>query len=143
MGYISPEIKSKKGYNYMNDVYHIGIFLYDLLHGALPFDIYDPITKRMRPLNNGKLPSYRAGLSEEVKDLMNLILGSEPEKRLGGENNIIAILHHPWFKKGGIDPNDWSTLVPPIIPDLSKVHYDKNLDAKLPSIIRALQGRST
>ena len=139
-GYFSPEVSLNKGHNYMSDVYNMGILLFDILHGYLPFHSFDPKANSMRPIKNQKL-IFRENLSPEVKDLMSQILVADPNKRLGGENKVSAILFHPWFKMGGIIGMSLEKLIPPIVPDISTPNYDEKLNLKLPSIIRSLEGR--
>ncbi|KAJ9101716.1 hypothetical protein QFC21_003055 [Naganishia friedmannii] len=98
-GYASPEmLQGRKYAGGEADVWSLGIILYTLLCGGLPFDDDDEeVMKSLIYKGEYEEPEC---LSEEAKDLIRNILQLEPVKRL----SIEEILRHPWFNKIIIDP---------------------------------------
>ncbi|KAJ9113947.1 hypothetical protein QFC19_000142 [Naganishia cerealis] len=98
-GYASPEmLQGRKYAGAEADVWSLGIILYTLLCGGLPFDDDDEeVMKSFIYKGEYEEPEW---LSEEAKDLIRNILQLEPVKRL----SIEEILRHPWFSKTIIDP---------------------------------------
>ena len=93
-GYASPEmIKGDKYNGYKSDIWSCGIILYVMLCGFLPFDEENE-QKLFEKIIKGKftLPNF---LSNEVKDLLKLILTTNPYKRI----DINGIRKHEWYNK--------------------------------------------
>lgn len=128
-GYISPEISMGAGHNFLSDVYNIGVFLYDLLHGYLPFNsikqkprTLEEMEKRLKDLR------FKDSLSFEVKDLISKLLSVDPNERLDGETDVLSMLFHPWFKGNSKYINSALRPIPTYLPDLNVLHFDASLD---------------
>jgi len=89
--YIAPEVFFKYGYNKEVDVWSIGVILYYMLMGELPYDY------------NGKfIIDYQINLQEKIfkditmegKDLLGRLLESNPEKRI----KLCDALNHNWIQ---------------------------------------------
>ncbi|KAN0064188.1 hypothetical protein ACQY0O_003355 [Thecaphora frezii] len=93
-GYAAPEMLAGKRYTGQEvDVWSLGIILYALLCGALPFDDDDETVMKAKILKGEyEVPEC---ISQEAKDLLNAILQLDPLKR----PTIHAILSHAWFSK--------------------------------------------
>ncbi|KAL7420515.1 hypothetical protein Q5752_004465 [Cryptotrichosporon argae] len=93
-GYASPEMLSGTKYlGVETDIWSLGIILYILLCGGLPFDDDDENVMRDLILKGEyEEPEW---LSDEVRSLIRGMLAREPSARL----SIEQILTHPWFKK--------------------------------------------
>ena len=141
-GYMSPEINMKKGHNYLNDVYNLGIFMYDLLHGFLPFE-----TQKFKRATENNINAihgniiFKDGLSSEGKDLLKRLLSIKPENRLGGETDVISILYHPWFLSYRKYVNSETAPDPIFTPDLSHDNFDTSLNNHLDQLIKEVEGR--
>ena len=92
--YAAPEMIAGKKYGGLKvDIWSAGVILFAMVCGYLPFE--DPNTGELYKkilACSYKAPKY---ISEEAKDLIRLILNTNPEERLG----IEGIRNHPWFKQ--------------------------------------------
>jgi serine/threonine protein kinase len=127
-GYIAPEIKLKQGHNFLNDVYAVGVLLYDLLHCYLPFNRTQMKARKHEQIYQMHNEiSFRDGLTVEVKELISRLVSLAPEKRLDGEDDILEILYHPWFKNCNAQINAQICPCPQYMPDVSKYQFDMSL----------------
>jgi serine/threonine protein kinase len=89
--YIAPELLDSHGYTESIDIWALGIILYAMMVGRLPFtDASVPQT--FRNIRNSD-PPYPAGLSEDLVHLLHQLLKKSPEERI----DIAGIKSHPWL----------------------------------------------
>ncbi|CAO3637434.1 unnamed protein product [Cunninghamella echinulata] len=94
--YLAPEMVLKKSYDKSIDWWALGILLYELLTGDVPFHsvhldvLYRRILKQ--PLS---FPTY---LSDQAVDLLEQLLNRDPTTRLGSKRGAMEIKQHPFFK---------------------------------------------
>ncbi|QDZ21168.1 calcium/calmodulin-dependent protein kinase [Chloropicon primus] len=95
--YCAPEIvngtEEEPNYSYKSDVWALGICLYIMLHGRLPF----PGTNKFQVYNNileGKV-EFRKDLSKEITKLLAGMLEPCPVKRFG----MKEIVNNTWLKR--------------------------------------------
>ncbi|KAF8955397.1 hypothetical protein BDZ97DRAFT_1858229, partial [Flammula alnicola] len=109
-GYASPEMLQGQKYQGPEvDVWSLGIILYCLLTGTLPFDDDDEDVMRAKIIQGDfEDPVW---LSLESRDLIKNILVKDIMKRL----TIPQILAHPWFTSGKLtyEPDSPVSAMPP------------------------------
>jgi polo-like kinase 1 len=99
VAYMAPEvIKSEKGYSFEVDIWSIGVIMYNLLTGTVPFyDQNKDNTKIHEKILKGIFTFPEdIKISEIAKDLIRQILVLDPKKRPG----LNQILYHDFFHIG-------------------------------------------
>ena len=96
--YLAPEIIKEEGHNEKVDIWCIGVLLFELITGTLPFKAsgVDSLKKNILNLNI----SWPKDINSEAKDLISKILKIEPNLRL----ELVDIIQHPFFAKYIKDP---------------------------------------
>ena len=93
--YVAPEILEQGEYSNACDIWSIGVILYVLLSGYLPFygntqeELFDKILTASFSFNN----KCWDDVSDQAKDLVSKMLTLRPEDRPSAEE----CLKHPWF----------------------------------------------
>jgi len=110
--YMAPEIILGKGYDYSVDIWAIGICLYEMLFGKLPFgdNSEDPIEVYGHILGS-KLPTFDKArlmeLSYGTIDILMRFLQKDVNKRIGKKGEgCKEIKEHSWFHEF-----DWKLLL--------------------------------
>lgn len=98
-GYLAPEILSNEGVWKPADIYSIGICLYQLLTGKLPF-IEENTMKLYKSIMEKKI-NFPSTVSNNAKNLILSLTTKNPTKRL----SIEEIKSHPFF-----EDIDWNAL---------------------------------
>lgn len=95
--YASPEIIEGKDYDgTQSDIWSLGVILYAMLYGEMPFDDENNTTL-CKSIREAKY--YMKGYQTiEAKDLLNRMLQPNPLKRI----SIEEIIEHPWFNKNSV-----------------------------------------
>lgn len=97
--YASPEMLSqKKYYGPMVDVWALGVMLYAMLCGYLPFDDQN-LQNLYHKITSGQYKKPQV-LSERALDLIQRILVVDPEQRI----DLAGIMRHPWYREASPDP---------------------------------------
>jgi len=94
-GYLAPEMLQRDAYDKAIDVWALGIIVFVLLCGCLPFD--DDSNKidtesDARKKFNLRFPRWAMNLSPSAKDLLHNLLDVNPKTRFTAEQ----ALSHPW-----------------------------------------------
>ena len=97
LSYVAPEVLLRTPYNKEVDIWSMGVILYYMLCGHLPFKGNKEVIIAEKIVNddlefNDEEWEVR---SKRVKDLINSCLKKEPKERI----TIDEFLNHPWFKK--------------------------------------------
>ena len=95
--YIAPEvIESASGYSKQVDCWSLGVLLYTMLAGALPFGSDHDYARLMDRIRLGDYrfnQSVWSVVSDNAKDLIRKLLQKDPSKRL----KVDDIFDHPWI----------------------------------------------
>lgn len=100
LGYVAPEVLSRRPYGKMVDLWSIGVVCYLMLRGRLPFDSKDKQTLIDRTIrgNVDLTGQYWSRISNFGKDFLAKLLVPEPSERM----NCEAALSHSWIKNGEV-----------------------------------------
>jgi serine/threonine protein kinase len=125
--YLAPEIILSKGHNKAVDYWALGILIYEMCAGFVPYYSDDPMEVYQLILGGDlKFPSH---FSRAAMDLVTKLLTQNSSKRLGMLKGATKdIIKHKWF--AGFD---WSGLLdlsmtPPIVPKIKDAEDTSNFD---------------
>ena len=98
VAYAAPEVIKGQHYTKMVDVWSIGVIMYALLSGTLPFEGKDQ--KETAKLVVEKPLGYRSpkwpGIAPVAKDLVTKMLAKDPKQRI----QLEEVLENSWIKQG-------------------------------------------
>lgn len=97
LSYVAPEVLQQKPYNKKVDLWSLGVIIYLLLSGTLPFDDDDDREIARQTIHEQVDFSYHVwnDVPQEAKDLISGLLEKESENRM----NLQDVLVHPWLIK--------------------------------------------
>lgn len=98
LAYLSPEVVQGFEYGYETDIWSLGIVLYAIIEGSLPFNA-DSLDETMDLICKSE-PNFSPTTSSSLVNLISRMLTKDPKKRI----TLDEILQHPWCKpvKNGI-----------------------------------------
>ncbi|XP_048770776.1 hormonally up-regulated neu tumor-associated kinase homolog B-like isoform X2 [Ostrea edulis] len=139
--YAAPEILNNQKYGPAVDVWSIGVCLFGMLVGSLPF-VPQPANNIAQLhsliLKGCVIPDT---LSEECRDLLQTMLTAEPRRRI----KIEEVLGHPWLLGENEEPVFRQSTVAnllPLVPQASVINYmTKMFDFKESEVLNALGER--
>ena len=105
-GYLAPEMLQRGGYDKSIDIWALGVIVFVLLCGCLPFDddssritSVDAVMKKFTL----RFPRWATNLSASAKDLLQHLLDVNPKTRY----SAIQALNHPWVSGKTVVPNNF------------------------------------
>ena len=117
MDYMAPEILLRKDYDCGADLWSLGILIYEMLHGDIPF--YDESEeKQLKKMLKG-VPAYPTTISRNGAGLISNLLKTNPSERIGYSrtNGVAQFRSHPFFEGLNWDLVESRQIVPEHIPD--------------------------
>jgi serine/threonine protein kinase len=95
-GYLAPEMLQRRDYSRAVDTWALGVIVFVLLCGCLPFDDDSsvPSDDLVRSRFVLRFPRWAKNLSASAKDLLSHLLDVDPRRRYTAEQ----ALQHPWVK---------------------------------------------
>lgn len=98
-GYLAPEMLQRREYTRAVDAWALGVIVFVLVCGCLPFDDDSSIVPSDAMLQHKftlKFPRWASNLSPSAKDLLHKLLDTNPSTRYSAEQ----ALNHPWVQGG-------------------------------------------
>lgn len=108
--YMAPEIVRKRGHGKEADLWSLGIMMFDMLHGEVPFR-GESRSETLRKIVCEKL-RMPEGLSPEAQDLLRRLMTRNVRKRITCQE----IKTHPFFSTFDWDKASARELTPPFVP---------------------------
>ena len=117
--YLAPEILFAKNYGIEVDWWSLGVIIYEMLSGYLPFKILrgERISKKVY---EKKIKMF-SHFTNPAKDLIKKLLVINPEKRIG----FNQIKNHEFFKGINWDNIESKIIEPPFIPNVNESNLYK------------------
>ena len=122
--YLAPEILFEKDYGIEVDWWSLGVIIYEMLSGYLPFKIL-PDEKITKNVYKTKIKIFNH-FSLAAKDLVTKLLEYNPKKRIGYHQ----IINHPFFKDIKWDKIEKKEIIPPFLPDITNDNYFKYFNSE-------------
>ena len=91
---MAPEIINKQDYSIKSDLWSVGIIIYQMIYGRVPFEVSN-FVQLIKKVNNEKISfeDKQIKLSPLGLDLIKNLLQVDVDKRISWE----AFFYHPWF----------------------------------------------
>uniref|UniRef100_A0A3Q2ZWV4 Uncharacterized protein n=1 Tax=Kryptolebias marmoratus TaxID=37003 RepID=A0A3Q2ZWV4_KRYMA len=127
-GYVAPEIILNQGHSTLADLWSMGVFVFELLSGGLPFDGSDLLTILTAAVRGVDQIEFPKIISVDACNLIQKLCRSNPSKRLGSRKNWAKdVQKHKWFEGFHWDALCKRTMTPPLIPKVRRAQFDSLL----------------
>ena len=134
--YLSPEQAQGTSAEEASDLYSIGVMLYEMLTGLLPFDGESAVAVALRHLTEPPPPVHqqRPDVHPALEAVVNQALAKDPRQRFADADSFIAALEHvrPQLQalQAGQETADWTAFA--AAPPTSYPHPYETMAAPLP-----------
>lgn len=127
--YLAPEVLEDNDYGRAVDWWGVGVVMYEMMCGRLPFYSRDhEVLFELILVEEVKFPSR---LSPTAKSLLGKLLEKDPTKRLGGsENDAEDVKSHVFFESINWQELYDRKLTPPFVPSIDSPHSVKYFDSE-------------
>ncbi|XP_047237913.1 cGMP-dependent protein kinase 1 isoform X1 [Girardinichthys multiradiatus] len=117
LGYMAPEVILSKGHSTYADLWSLGVFMFELLSGRLPFDGSDSLKILTATVHGIDEIEFPKSFCKDACDLIKNLCRGKPLERLASQRNKAkAIQKHKWFDGFNWDGLCKRKLTPPLIP---------------------------
>lgn len=105
-GYLAPEMLQRQSYDKSIDMWSLGVIVFVLLCGCLPFDddsskiANESVARKKFAL---RFPKWASNLSPSAKDLLHNLLEINPKERYTADQ----ALNHPWVSGRTVVPSSY------------------------------------
>jgi serine/threonine protein kinase len=126
--YAAPEMLQRQGYTYMADIWSLGVVLYVLVVGKLPFQD-SSIPGLLQKILTTEI-QYPTFLQPSLLDLLQGLLCKDPNSRI----DIPRIKMHPWFSM-----DEYNTMIK--LAELAQIHMFGGDEVKVvvqPNLVREM-----
>jgi serine/threonine-protein kinase len=114
--YIPPEQAQGEPAGEQGDVYSLGVVLYELLTGEVPYEAENPVAVAMRHVHD-PVPSARErrpDVPPRVDAIVRRALAKDPDQRYASMSDLIADLEAARLGEGPSDDSAATMIVPPV-----------------------------
>ena len=122
--YLAPEVLFEKEYGIEVDWWSLGVILYEMLSGYLPFKII-PGEKITKNIYKKRIKMFKH-FSKNAENLIKRLLEYNPKKRITYD----GIIKHPFFKGTNWDKIERLETNPPFIPEISDDNLFEYFDSE-------------
>lgn len=133
LSYIAPEVLNGSGYDFAVDIWSVGVIVYFMLCGYMPFDCETDDETKCAILAGDYMyepPEYWLHVSAEAKDFIDCCLNTDPNERLTANSASI----HPF-----LNPQRISN---PVLKVSSSTDLHENLKAAIMQLHLPIQSAS-
>lgn len=125
-GYMAPEVILNQGHSASADLWSLGVFVFELLSGSLPFCGPDPMGTFSATLRGIDLVEFPKTIGRNASSLIKKLCRTSPSERLGNQRNGAKdIQKHKWFEGFNWEGLTKGSLTPPVLPKLNS-HLEKS-----------------
>ncbi len=89
LGYIAPEILCGEEYDHRADLYSLGVILYEIVTGGLPFGKSDPLSQAKSQLESNASLIFPESFPESLRSMTQKLLKRNPEERYQSAFEVI------------------------------------------------------
>jgi eukaryotic-like serine/threonine-protein kinase len=94
--YLSPEQAQGHAVNLQSDLYSVGVILYEMLTGRVPFDAESPVTIALKHVSEAPTPpsAINPNVPPELEQTVLWVLNKDPADRPVDADQLITVLEH-------------------------------------------------
>merc|ERR1712038_659365 len=127
--YLAPEILERSGYGLAVDWWDLGVVMYEMMVGHLPF--FHSNREILFELILFEKVRFPLTVTTEAKDLLSSLLEKDPEMRIGGgEGDARDIMNSPFFSSINWTDLAKRKMAPPFIPQFESKMDTKYFDSE-------------